>query len=165
MREKEIKARSKAAVKNRRNPPAAVEEVLAPPPRQSELEAVRGEIEEAQIRFLVAQFVDIHGAAKVKMVPASELDNIVNVGAGFAGAAVWGMGQGAHSHDLMGRADLASYTPLPWRPEVARFACDIYVDEKPHPYCSRVNLRGVLRDLRREGYVFNCGMEPEHFLV
>jgi glutamine synthetase len=65
----------------------------------------------------------------------------------------------------MARADLASYAQLPWRPEVARLACDIYVDDKPHPYCSRVNLRRVLAELRKEGYIFNCGMEPEHFLV
>ena len=143
-------------------PPA--EPSMAAPPL-TELERVRREMQQAGIRFLLAQFVDIHGTAKVKMVPASELDSIVNVGAGFAGGAVWGMGQKAHSHDLMGRADLASFTPLPWQPEVARLASDIYVDGRPHPYCSRVNLRRVLADLRRDGYIFNCGMEPEHFLV
>ena len=135
------------------------------PPLGTDLERVRTEIEQAGIRFLLAQFVDIHGAAKVKMVPAAELDGIATDGAGFAGGAVWGMGQKAHSHDMMARADLASYTPLPWRPEVARFACDIHVDNEPHPYCSRVNLRRVLGELRQQGYVFNCGMEPEHFLV
>ena len=129
------------------------------------VEQVREEIQRAGVRFLLAQFVDIHGAAKVKMVPACELDAIVSDGAGFAGAAVWGLGQGPHSHDMLARADLASYTPLPWRREVARFACDIYVDDEPHPYCSRINLRRVLAELRREGYVFNVGMEPEHSLV
>lgn len=164
-RKKQKRTKPKTAVKKRHSAPTAVEEAVGAPPSQSELESVRREIEQAGIRFLLAQFVDIHGAAKVKMVPAAELDSIVNVGAGFAGAAASGMGQGAHSHDMMARADLASFTPLPWRPEVARFACDIYVDGKPHPYCSRTNLHRVLAELRREGYVFNCGIEPEHFLV
>jgi len=131
----------------------------------SDLERVRAEIERGKVRFLLAQFVDIHGSAKVKMVPASELDSIVKSGAGFAGGAVWGLGQKAHSHDLMARADLDTYTPLPWRPEVARFACEIYVDDQPHPYCSLSNLRRVTTDLRRDGFVFNVGIEPEHFLV
>ncbi len=55
----------------------------------SRLEHVLEKIQQAGIRFLLAQFVDIHGAAKVKMAPACELDSIVNDGAGFAGAAVW----------------------------------------------------------------------------
>ena len=164
MAKKQKKAKSKKVVKGSRRPMAS-EEVVAAEVRKDELELVRQEIEQAGVRFLMAQFVDIHGAAKVKMVPVTELDNIVRDGAGFAGAAVWGMGQGPHSHDMMARADLASYTPLPWKPEVARLACDIYVDGEPHPFCSRTNLRRVLAELRGQGYVFNCGMEPEHFLV
>jgi glutamine synthetase len=128
-------------------------------------EAVREQCKNDGIEYLLAQFVDIHGAAKCKMVPIETLDDVIDVGAGFAGAAVWGMGQGPDSHDMMARIDLASYTPLPWKPGVARFASDIYVDGKPYPYCARVNLKRVLDDALRQGYVFNVGVEPEHFLV
>jgi glutamine synthetase len=117
------------------------------------------------IQYLMVQFVDLHGAAKVKLVPAAMLRAVHEVGAGFAGGAVWGMGQGAHEHDLMARIDLDSYTPLPYEPGVARFAAELYVDGQPHPYCSRVNLRRVLNQARELGYVFNVGMEPEFFLV
>jgi len=117
------------------------------------------------IKFILAQFVDIHGAAKVKMSPAESLDLLMDDGAGFAGAAVWGMGQGPHSHDMMGRIDLASYTPLPWQPGTARFASDLFVDGKPHPYCPRVNLQRVLRLAEEKGYRLNVGIEPEHFLI
>ena len=58
-----------------------------------------------------------------------------------------------------------TYTPLPWRPGVARFASDLFVDGEPHPYCPRQNLKRVLGELREEGYLFNVGIEPEHFLV
>ncbi|HJN17646.1 MAG TPA: glutamine synthetase beta-grasp domain-containing protein, partial [Armatimonadota bacterium] len=132
---------------------------------EGDLRLAQSEMEEAGIEFLLAQFVDIHGAAKVKMVPVSALEDIVTDGAGFAGAAVWGMGQGPHSHDMGARADLASYTPLPWQPNTARLACDVYVDDEPHPFCPRGNLRRVTNELRQDGYVFNCGIEPEHFLV
>jgi glutamine synthetase len=109
--------------------------------------------------------VDIHGAPKVKMVPAENLDDVADNGAGFAGGAVWGMGQDASSHDMMARIDLASFTPLPWQPDMARFASDIYVDGQPYPFCARVNLKRVLAELREAGFVFNVGVEPEHFLV
>ena len=90
---------------------------------------------------------------------------MAETGAGFAGGAVWGMGQGPHSHDMFARPDLGTYTPLPYEPGVARFASDLYVDGEPHPYCPRVQLKRALADARRRGYVFNVGIEPEFFLV
>lgn len=129
------------------------------------LEELKKRLSEDEIQYVLAQFVNIHGSAKVKMVPAREAEAIITDGAGFAGGAVWGMGQGPHSHDMMARGDMSSYTPIPWQPGLARLASDIYVDDEPHPHCSRVNLKRVLEDLKKEGYVFNIGMEPEFFLV
>jgi glutamine synthetase len=128
-------------------------------------DAIREQLEQDGIEYLLVQFVDLHGAAKCKMVPVETLDDVIDVGAGFAGAAVWGMGQGPHSHDMMARVDLASYTPLPWKPGVARFASDIHVDGKPYEFCARVNLKRVLDEARQQGLAFNVGVEPEHFLV
>lgn len=128
-------------------------------------EQVRKQLKKDGVQFILAQFVDIHGSAKVKMCPIDALDMLIDDGAGFAGGAVWGMGQGAHSHDMMGRIDLDSYTPIPWQPNTARFASDLYVDNKTHPYCPRVNLKRVLDGARKKGYTFNVGIEPEHFLV
>ncbi len=131
----------------------------------SDREKIRQKMQEKGIDFLLVQFVDIHGSAKVKMVPVSSFDDAVDEGAGFAGAAVWGSGQGPHSHDMLARADLDSYTPLPWLPNTARFAADLYVDGESYPYCARTNLKRVLSQARDKGYIFNVGMEPEHFLV
>ena len=52
-------------------------------------------LEENQVKFVLAQFVDIHGVAKTKLVPVSHFEDILNDGAGFAGFAVWGPGTGA----------------------------------------------------------------------
>ena len=122
-------------------------------------------LQEENIQFLLVQFVDIHGSPKVKMVPRESLDDVADVGAGFAGGAVWGMGQNASSHDMMARIDLETYTPLHWKPGLARFASNLHVDGKPYAYCPRVNLSRVLAELRSAGYIFNVGVEPEHFLV
>jgi glutamine synthetase len=127
--------------------------------------AINSQLQKDAIEYLLVQFVDIHGAPKVKMVPVEAVDNMIDIGAGFAGGAVWGLGQDASSHDMLAHIDPASYTPLPWKPGLARFAADLYVDGKPHPYCPRVNLKRVLDDARRAGFVFNVGVEPEHFLV
>jgi glutamine synthetase len=128
-------------------------------------EQIRKRMEEDGIEFLLAQFVDLHGSARVKMVPVSSLDAMIDEGAGFAGAAVWGSGQGPHSHDMLARIDLDTYTPLSWLPNTARFAGDLYVDGESYPYCPRTNLKRVLNEVRQQGYQFNVGMEPEHFLV
>jgi glutamine synthetase len=128
-------------------------------------QALKTQLQKDGIDYLLVQFVDIHGAPKVKMVPSDSLDDVTDTGAGFAGGAVWGLGQNASSHDMMARIDLTSYTPLPFKPGVARFASDLFVDGKPHPYCPRVNLKRVLGEVRAAGYLFNVGVEPEHFLV
>ncbi len=128
-------------------------------------EEIRQRMDADKIEYVLAQFVDINGSPKVKMVPASHLDDIVDTGAGFAGAALPGMGQGPHSHDMLARVDLETYTPVPWTEGVARFASDLFVDDAPHMFCPRQNFKRVLSNLGDDGYVFNVGIEPEHFLV
>ena len=128
-------------------------------------EEIRQRMGDDGVEYLLAQFVDINGSPKVKMVPVSHFDDVIDEGAGFAGAAVLGLGQGPHSHDMMARIDLDTYSPAPWTEGLARFASDLYVDGEPHPYCSRQNLHRVLSKVRGEGYTFYVGVEPEHFLV
>ena len=70
----------------------------------AELAKLEHRLQDDGIAFLLIQFVDIHGAAKVKLVPAKTLKTVAETGAGFAGGAVWGMGQGPHSHDMFARA-------------------------------------------------------------
>ncbi|MDR0703013.1 MAG: hypothetical protein LBF61_11570, partial [Azoarcus sp.] len=44
-------------------------------------------IEEHNIKYVLTQFVDIHGVAKTKSVPVSALADAIKSGAGFAGFA------------------------------------------------------------------------------
>ncbi len=126
---------------------------------------IKQKIRDDGVEYLLVQFVDINGAPKVKLVPSSHLDDVIDDGAGFAGAAVLGMGQGPNSHDMLARVDLDSYTPVPWRNGFARLASDLYVDEQPYMYCSRQNAKRILAKAKDSGYIFNVGIEPEHFLV
>ena len=128
-------------------------------------ETIRQRMQEDKVEYILTQFIDIHGSAKVKMVPVTHFDDVIDTGAGFAGGALWGMGQGPHSHEMLARIDIDTYTPLPWKEGIARFASDLYVDEEPYHHCPRVNLKRVLAKVKEEGYLFNVGLEPEHFLV
>jgi len=117
------------------------------------------------IDYILAQWVDIHGTPRVKGVPASALEAFLGGSAGFAGAATVGMGQGPHSHDLVGMPDFASYTVVPWDDGVARVALDITVDGEAWPYCSRTVLKRALERLSVLGYALKVGVEAEHMLV
>ena len=59
----------------------------------------------------------------------------------------------------------ARFTPLPWKPDVARFACDVHVEGEEWPYCPRTILRRQLERARALGYEFMIGAELEYFLV
>ena len=128
-------------------------------------EEVRQRMQDDGVQYLLTQFVDINGAPKVKMVPASHLDDVIDEGAGFAGAALLGMGQGPYSHDMLARVDLDTYTLVPWKDGLARFASDLYVDDEPYMFCPRQNFKRVLSEVRDKGYELYIGIEPEHFLV
>ena len=75
-----------------------------------------------EIRYILAQFVDIHGTAKAKAVPVEHLDMVLKDGAGFAGFALWGFGMGPHGPDYMARGDLSTLQAMPWMPGFARMA-------------------------------------------
>ena len=126
---------------------------------------VRELVHEGDIEFLFAQFVDMHGKPNAKLVPAHHLDDLLNDGAGFAGFAAGDIGQGPHDPDLIAVPDVRSYTPLPWRPGVARFACDVTVEGEEWPYCPRTILRHQLERAAALGYDFRIGAELEYFLV
>jgi glutamine synthetase len=128
-------------------------------------QAAKKMLGEHGIKYILAQFVDIHGAAKAKAVPVEHLDMILKDGAGFAGFAVWGLGMGPHGPDYMARGDLATLTPIPWMPGFARIVCDGYVHDEPYEYCSRVVLKRQIAKLEERGMRMYTGLEPEFMLV
>ena len=121
-------------------------------------------IEQHNIKYILAQFVDIHGVAKTKSVPASNLADVVEKGAGFAGFAVWGLGMEPHGPDFLARGDMDTLSIVPWQPGYARIVCDGYVNGEPHPYDSRVVLKKQLKLLADKGWTLNTGLEPEFSL-
>jgi len=117
------------------------------------------------VRYVLAQFVDIHGAAKAKAVPVEHLDMVLGDGAGFAGFALWGFGMGPEGPDYMAVGDPSTLSIVPWMPGYARIVCNGTVKGKPYPYCSRVALKRQLDRLAERGMTMYTGIEPEFMLL
>jgi glutamine synthetase len=118
---------------------------------------VRRIVQDGGIEFLFAQFVDMHGKPSAKLVPAHHLDDLLSEGAGFAGFAAGDIGQGPDDPDIIAMPDPRSLTVLPWRPTVARLACDVTVEGEPWPYCPRTILRNAIDRADRLGYQLKIG--------
>jgi glutamine synthetase len=132
------------------------------------VESVWKEIETRGIEFAFAQFVDMYARPSAKLVPLrtkSDLEGLVADGAGFAGFAAGEIGQEPSDPDIAAIPDLGSFTPVPWQPNLARFACDVTVEGDEWSYCPRTILRRALRRAEEKGFTFKFGLELEYFLV
>ena len=120
----------------------------------------------ADFDYYLAQFVDIHGRPKAKLVPAKHKDMIFTTGAGFAGFAIAGMGMGPHGAEFMAMGDRDAIRPIPWMPGTASVTCDGHVDGKPHALDSRVIAKKAMTAFSKAtGLTFFSGLEPEFFLL
>ena len=122
-------------------------------------------LKDNQVRYVLAQFVDIHGVAKTKSVPVSHFEDILTTGAGFAGFAVWGMGMAPHDADYMAIGDLSTLSLLPWQPGYARIVCDGTVKGKPYPFDTRLVLKQMVAKAKAKGWTVNIGIEPEFMVL
>jgi glutamine synthetase len=132
---------------------------------ESAADEVRRVVSEQGIQFLFAQFVDMHGKPSAKLVPAHHIDDLLTDGAGFAGFAAGDIGQGPHDPDMIAIPDPSTLTILPWKPSVARFACDVTVEGEAWPFCPRTILRNALARAKELGFEPRIGAELEYFLL
>jgi glutamine synthetase len=119
------------------------------------------------VKYIFAQFTDIHGAAKGKLIPLAHLDDIIYPGAGFSGPSIWGTGlpRNGPRSEYYGRADLSTLQAMPWLPGYARVVLDGHVASQPFDLCPRQILRKQVERLAKHGWTLNAGLEPEFFLL
>jgi len=130
------------------------------------LEDVRALVTDRQVEFLLCSFVELTGAPKAKLVPATHLDEVATEGAGFAGFAAGDIGQQPHHPDMFAIPDFRSATVLPWRKNVAWVAGNVHVGGHSWPFCPRTILACYLDKVQRDfGYVFKTGIEAEFHLI
>jgi glutamine synthetase len=122
-------------------------------------------LEQHDVRYVLAQFVNIHGVSKTKAVPVEHFETVVTDGAGFAAFAVGGLGLGPETPDYMAVGDLSTLTLVPWMPGYARIVCEGHMRGEPWHYDPRVLLKKQVKRLKERGWTLYTGLEPEFFLL
>jgi len=116
-----------------------------------------------EIRYVLAQFVDIHGAAKAKAVPVEHYDMVLGDGAAspvsHSGLA-WG-----RTARITWASAIRDAVCLALDPGFARVACDGHVRGCALSLCSRVALKNQLKRLESKGLTMYAGIEPEFMLL
>ena len=119
------------------------------------------------VHSLLAQFTDLNGVAKGKLVPLEHLDAVLTEGVGFAGPSIVGTGLprvGPRS-EYYARGYASTVIALPWMPGVARVVCDGFVNGQPFDACPRQVLKRASARLAERGWHLRTGVEPEFFLL
>lgn len=130
-----------------------------------DIESLKASLEARGVKYALASYVDIHGMGKAKMVPIAHLGQMMHGSELFTGAALDGVPQDVSDEEVAAMPDADSMTVLPWNPEVAWFASDLYLQGKPFEACCRTILKNVLSQARPMGYSFNLGIETEFFIL
>ena len=119
---------------------------------------------ERGIQYFLISYVDLFGVLRAKLAPAAAIGAMQKNGAGFAGFASHLDMTPAHA-DTLAIPDPASLIQLPWKPEVAWLAADLYCEGKPVPDAPRNVLRAQIAKARALGYQLKTGVECEFFLL
>lgn len=131
----------------------------------AQVQDLKASLEAKGVKYALASFVDIHGMCKAKSVPLSHFGQMMAGSELFTGAALDGVPQDISDEEVATYPDPDSATILPWKPEVAWFASDLYLKGEPFEACCRGILKKVLAEAASMGFTFNLGIETEFFLL
>ena len=116
------------------------------------------------IKYFLISFADLFGTMRAKLVPAAAIDAMARDGAGFAGFATW-LDMTPADSDMFAVPDPASLIQLPWKPEVAWLAADLWMDGAAVAHAPRNALRAQIARAAQAGYTMKTGVECEYFLI
>ncbi|MPT21675.1 MAG: type III glutamate--ammonia ligase, partial [Starkeya sp.] len=119
---------------------------------------------ELGIKYFLISYVDLFGALRAKLVPASAISGMQKAGAGFAGFATW-LDMSPADADLFAVPDAASLVQLPWKPEVGWLASDLVMNDELVAQAPRNVLKSTMLGAESLGYVMKTGVECEFFLT
>jgi glutamate---methylamine ligase len=124
-----------------------------------------GEVARQQrIRYFLISYVDLFGAMRAKMVPASAIDDVAKAGAGFAGFATW-LDMTPADPDVLVIPSMDTLIQLPWKREVAWVTGDLFMGREPVDQNPRQILKRVISTADELGYELKSGVECEYFLI
>ena len=116
------------------------------------------------VDFFLISFVDLFGVLRSKLVPKRAIRDMQKDGAGFAGFAAW-LDMTPADPDMFAIPDPDSVMQLPWKPEVAWLAADLWMAGKEVEASPRVALKRQIAAAAAHGYRLRSGVECEYFLL
>ncbi|MEO1191703.1 MAG: type III glutamate--ammonia ligase [Pseudomonadota bacterium] len=116
------------------------------------------------IKYFLISFVDFFGGLRAKLVPAESIAVMQADGAGFAGFSTY-LDMTPADEDMFGKPDPESLIQLPWKPEVAWLAADLWMGGAPVEASPRVALKRQIAAAAELGYRMKTGVECEYFLI
>lgn len=119
---------------------------------------------ELGIKYFLISYVDLFGALRAKLVPATAISGMQKSGAGFAGFATW-LDMSPADADLFAVPDASSLVQLPWKPEVGWLASDLVMNDELVAQAPRNVLKSTMLGAESLGYVMKTGVECEFFLT
>ncbi|MGE0201475.1 MAG: type I glutamate--ammonia ligase [Candidatus Melainabacteria bacterium] len=144
-------------------------QVKTPPASKESKRSIKELLDEAKakkVRRVRLQFVDMHGHPKNMTIHADQLEKALNNEMMLDGSSISGF-RTIETSDMIFVPDRDTFQVMPWEENgagVARVICDVYnPDGTPFDGCPRNNLKRVLADARKLGFVFNVGPELEFF--
>ncbi|MEI7849345.1 MAG: glutamine synthetase family protein [Chloroflexota bacterium] len=124
--------------------------------------------EQAKIKFIDLQFIDVVGVVKNVTIPVRELPQALERGIWFDGSSIEGFARVAES-DMHLRPDASTFSILPWlsgEDATARLICDVYTpDGQPFLGDPRGILKRAISEAEQMGFKYNTGPELEFFLL
>ena len=134
----------------------------------AEREYVLRSARDFDVKFVRLWFTDILGNLKGFAITVDDLEDALELGVGFDGAAIDGFTTDEES-DLRAFPDPTTFALLPWRPRqnsVARIFCDIRTPRgEPFVGDPRQVLKRNLERLSKLGYIYYVGPELEYFYL
>ncbi|MFT5390172.1 MAG: glutamine synthetase type III [Gammaproteobacteria bacterium] len=116
------------------------------------------------IKYFLVSFADLFGSMRAKLVPAAAIDAMALDGAGFAGFATW-LDLTPADGDMFAVPDPSTLIQLPWKPEVAWLAADLYMNGAAVEHAPRHVLRAQVERAAAAGYRMKTGVECEYFII
>ncbi len=129
--------------------------------------ALRKQLEEAGVKYVLSTWIDLHGIPKTKPVPISDLEPLcLGKGPQFAVHSISYVPElsPADSDQVM-VPDLDAVYICPWDTSMAVIFADLFWEDAPYNVCPRQALKRAIHEAQSDGYVGYAGVEPEFIVM
>jgi len=130
----------------------------------NDAESLEKQAQKVGVRFFLPTISSFTGDQRGALIPLRSAQHLQ-----AEGFAIFALGQFAMEEtdpEMYGIPDPATFTQLPWKPEVAWMSCNVYHKGAPLAQCPRTRLQALMEEARvQHGVVMKSGIEPEIILL